>query len=69
MGDLLKAIQLSTVAQLREKLGGERFIYWLTKPSVVDGMSPIALLEEGLWQEAAELADTAMDLLSSADGM
>jgi hypothetical protein len=67
MGNLLKAIQLSTIAQLREKIGGERFIYWLTTSTSVDGMSPISMLEEGLWQEASELADTALDLLGSED--
>ncbi len=67
MGYLLKAIQMSTVAELREKIGGERFIHWLTQPSCVDGMSPVQLLDEGLWQECSELADTAIDLLSSED--
>ncbi len=52
------------MAELREKIGSERFIHWLTQPSNVDGPSPIELLEEGLWQEVAELADTAIDTLS-----
>ena len=59
--------QLQGSAELREKVGGERFIHWLTQPNCVDGMSPVQLLEQGLWQECSKLADTAFDLLSSAE--
>ena len=60
MDKFLKAVQLSTISSLRERIGGEKFIIWLVTPSAAaSGWTPIGLLNSGLWQTVAELADSA----------
>jgi hypothetical protein len=56
----LRAVQFNTIASLRNRLGSERFVEWLITPCQSDGMTPVGALECGLWQEVAELAETAM---------